>query len=175
MDDGQIPMDLLYWELGQGKSLIGRPQLCYNDICKKDLKALNKWEAVVSKWRLWRVTISEGLSKREEMLAQQSKMKRMRRSNEAQSQTDRPGLVFACAEWGRECKSRIGLPRHTRRCTSSIRDSWMPIRKNKNIFYRINPLKLQYNWAKSERTTWPNTVAADRLKTSLQLPTKWWH
>lgn len=54
MDDGQIPMDLLYGDLVQGENPTGRPQLCYKNVCKRYLKAssvdLNTWEAVDSDW-----------------------------------------------------------------------------------------------------------------------------
>ena len=58
MNDGRIPKDLLYGELSAGKRNLGRPQLRYRDVCKRDMKELsidkNKWEELAtdrSKWR----------------------------------------------------------------------------------------------------------------------------
>ena len=72
MDDGRIPKDLLSGELAQGKRPTGRPQLRYNDVCKRDLKAmdvdLTTWEAVASDRAAWRQTVKKGLSSFEQSL-----------------------------------------------------------------------------------------------------------
>ena len=41
MEDGRIPKDILYGELASGKRSVGRPQLRYKDVCKRDMKALD--------------------------------------------------------------------------------------------------------------------------------------
>ena len=58
MEDGRIPKYILYGELASGKRSVGRPELRYNDACKRDLKALDidtkSWEdtsADRSRWR----------------------------------------------------------------------------------------------------------------------------
>ena len=48
MKDGRIPKGLLYAELADGKRVTGRPHLRFNDVCKRDLKAIGidveNWE-----------------------------------------------------------------------------------------------------------------------------------
>ena len=48
MEDGRIQKDLLYGELATGKRPTGWPQLCFKDVCKRDLQALvintGSWE-----------------------------------------------------------------------------------------------------------------------------------
>ena len=58
MNDGRIPKELLYGELSSGKRNLGRPQLRYRDVCKRDMKEvsinINEWEELAtdrSKWR----------------------------------------------------------------------------------------------------------------------------
>ena len=74
MDDGRIPKDLLYGELVEGKRPIGRPQLRFKDVCKRDLKALNfnlnNWETIALERSAWRQNVQKTLSKFEETLAQ---------------------------------------------------------------------------------------------------------
>ena len=41
MEDGQIPKDVLHGKLASGKGSVGRPQLRYKDVCKRNLKALD--------------------------------------------------------------------------------------------------------------------------------------
>jgi hypothetical protein len=48
MEDGRIPMDLLYRELASGERKRGRLQLRYKDACMRGMKAfiiqLRSWE-----------------------------------------------------------------------------------------------------------------------------------
>ena len=56
---------LLYAELVQGKLPTVRSQLCYKEVCKRDLKALsvdlNTWEAIVSDRTAWRQMVQKDL------------------------------------------------------------------------------------------------------------------
>ena len=48
MKDGRVPKDLLYAEIAEGKRATGRSHLRFNDVCKRDLKAIGidvkNWE-----------------------------------------------------------------------------------------------------------------------------------
>ena len=65
MEDGRIPKDILYGELASGKRSVGRPQLRYKDVCKRDLKALdidtNRWEDTSVDRCRWRSTLQRQL------------------------------------------------------------------------------------------------------------------
>ena len=58
MNDGRIPKDLLYGELSSGKRNLGRPQLRYRDVCKRDMKELNinkdEWEELATDRYKWK-------------------------------------------------------------------------------------------------------------------------
>ena len=41
MNDGRIPKSFLYGELSAGKRNLGRSQLCYQNVCKRDMKELS--------------------------------------------------------------------------------------------------------------------------------------
>jgi len=41
MEDGRIPKNILYGELASSKRSVGRLQLRYKDVCKRDLEALD--------------------------------------------------------------------------------------------------------------------------------------
>ena len=70
MKDGRIPKDLLYGELTTGKRPTGRPQLCFKDVCKRDLQALginsDSWEVTATDRNAWRHTVKVGSSQYEE-------------------------------------------------------------------------------------------------------------
>ena len=70
MKDGCIPKDLLYGELATGKRATGRPQLHFNDICKRELQALgintDSWEVTATDRDARRHTVKLGLSQYEE-------------------------------------------------------------------------------------------------------------
>jgi hypothetical protein len=65
MGDGRIPKDLLYGELASGERKTGPPQLCYKDVCKRDLKACNiqptgrSWEDSASSRTVWKQQVAE--------------------------------------------------------------------------------------------------------------------
>ena len=65
MDDGRIPKDLLYGEIAEAKRPVGRPKLRFNDVCKRDLKAMgmpaDSWEAMAANRVVWRSIIHEGV------------------------------------------------------------------------------------------------------------------
>ena len=118
MENDRIPKDLFYGELAQGKRPIGRPQLRYKDVCKRDLKAmgvdLSTWEVAASDRSFWRQTVQKGLFSFERSLMQEAEVKRQ--SRKARSLAQRPATDFTCGKCGRDCHSRIGLSSHTRRC-----------------------------------------------------------
>ena len=59
MEDGRIPQDLLYGELGTGSRPADRPTLRYKDICKRDLRAGDiaptDLEALAADRNVWRL------------------------------------------------------------------------------------------------------------------------
>ena len=66
MEDDRIPKYILYGELASGKIYVGRPQLRYKDVCKRDLQVLdidtNSWEdtsADRSRWRSMQLKAGE--------------------------------------------------------------------------------------------------------------------
>ena len=125
----QIPKDLFYGELNQGKRPTNRPQrLRCKDVYWRDLKALgidiNKWETVDSERSARRQVLQQGLSEFEETLAEQVETKRQTRK--ALNQGDRPATDHICSHCRRDCHSRIGLSSHTRRPSSTINQSATP-------------------------------------------------
>ena len=57
MEDGSISKDILYGELAVGKRPRGRPQLRYEDVCKRDMRALKidpeSWEDIAAARSSW--------------------------------------------------------------------------------------------------------------------------
>lgn len=80
MEDGRIPKDILYGELASGKRSVGRPQLRYKDVCKRDMKALNinseNWEDVAAESNRWRSVLQIQLRLGEEQIQTLAEEKR---------------------------------------------------------------------------------------------------
>ena len=119
MEDGRIPKDIFYGELASGSRPLGRPQLRFKDVAKRDLKALNinveSWEETAADRIAWRRCLREHLAYGEDQLMTESNIRRERRKerdNNIVNDTD----IYICTNCGRRCKSRIGHFSHTRRC-----------------------------------------------------------
>ena len=72
MEDGRIPKDILYGELGVSKQPRGRPQLRYKDVCKRDMKALEinpgSWEDIEADHSCWCCLLHKQLKEGEEKI-----------------------------------------------------------------------------------------------------------
>ena len=90
MEEGRIPKDILYGELAEGKRPVGRPQLRFKDICKRDLKSLNidtnSWETLTKDRSAWRGAVKDGLVTSEETLTD---IKRRKVTEEKKDKTAR--------------------------------------------------------------------------------------
>jgi hypothetical protein len=119
MDDGRIPKDLFYGELADGSRPIGRPNLRYKDVLKRDMKysgiSVNNWEAKAADRSAWRAATHEGVMRAEVRRCDAAEEKRRARKLRA---TDAPlaSTESNCTECGRDFHSRIGLHSHARSC-----------------------------------------------------------
>ena len=125
MEDSRIPKSLLYGELTLGKRPTGRPHLRYKDVCKRDLKAMSidekTWEVAAQDRKIWKQTVSIGLSKFEEGVHERHEALRSKRKSAQQDQ--RPSSHHVCCLCQRDCHSKIGLFSHARRCTRPIQSA----------------------------------------------------
>ena len=84
IEDDRIPKDILYdGKLPAGQRGVGRPQLRYKDVCKRDMKVLdinvNSWEDLAADRTSWRSTLQNQLPTCEEKLSAATAEKRARR------------------------------------------------------------------------------------------------
>ena len=120
MEGGRIPKDVLYGELVSGTRLVGWPKLCYKDICKRDMKALDInteiWESMLADHSRWRGMLKKQLKMGEEKILNQAEDKRARRK--ACISGDNSVTAHICTHCGRVCRSLVGLISHNRSCSS---------------------------------------------------------
>ena len=120
MEDGRIPKDILYGELASGRRSKGRPQLCYKDVCKRDMKALDintePWEDLAVDCMMWRGTLNQYLKEGEKKMVNAEIGKRACRKEHNSS--NRPETTHKCDFCGRDYFSHIGLYSHKRRCNN---------------------------------------------------------
>ena len=118
MEDGRLPKDILYGQLVEGKRKAGGPKLRYKDACRRDLKACNiptsDWARLAENRGAWRQSVHRGMRIADEARGQLASEKRARRGAAAPISTARTQHV--CGTCGRDCRSRIGLYSHKRRC-----------------------------------------------------------
>ena len=104
MEDGRIPKDILYGELASGKRSVGRPQLRYKDVCKRDMKALDinteNWEEVATDRSKWRSVLHMQLKSGEEKILTTASVKRAKRKARTSAATP---TAHTCSKCGRDC------------------------------------------------------------------------
>ena len=112
MEDGRIPKDILYSELDKGKRTTGRPHPRYNDVCKRDLKALDievkSWDELTEDKSSWRkvLVLTAGLEAGERNLQQDVEENRLKRRSRANQSTT--NATFQCQKCSKNCHSRVG-------------------------------------------------------------------
>ena len=110
MEDNRISKDLLFGGLATGKRLNGRPQLCFMDICKRDLKAL----AINTDNCMWQMCLETGGAKGS--LFPRRHLDARGREKESPQKVWAPstGQAWHSAAQicGRDCHSHKGLCRH---------------------------------------------------------------
>ena len=126
MDDGRIPKDLLYGELGIGKRSQGRPMQCFRNVCKKDLRECHidtqSWESLADDRDLWKRTVKDGTATFESNQRKEAEVKRQRRKENTSDCQSHPfqNSDFVCNLCGRDCGAFIGLHNHTRKCSRTL-------------------------------------------------------
>ena len=117
MGPERLPKDLLYGQLAQGTRKTGRPLLRFKDVCKRDLQAckinVDSWEDLANERTKWRSSVKIGCKTAEQERAFRLDEKRQRRKASANLT---PESTFPCDRCGRQCRSRIGLHSHQRKC-----------------------------------------------------------
>ncbi|XP_038062349.1 uncharacterized protein LOC119732818 [Patiria miniata] len=121
MDSGRLPRAILYGELSSGSRPIGRPNLRFKDVCKRDMRQAgidpNSWEEAAQDRSAWRQTVAAGIHRAEERRTSLLQEKRQRRKlRVAAPSPESVPSPFVCANCGRDCHARIGLLSHSRRC-----------------------------------------------------------
>ena len=114
----RLPREILYGELHDGAHRAGRPLLRLKDTIKRDLEAANIdatiWEDTAVDVNTWRHSVKAGASRADEDGRVQAILKRAARKQHAVSA--RAPSTYVCANYVRDCHSRIGLHSHARSC-----------------------------------------------------------
>ena len=126
MDDGRIPKDLLYGELGMGKRSQGRPIQCFRNVCKNDIRECKNdtqtWESMADGRDLWKRTVKEGTATFESNQRKEAEVKRKRRKEKSITGQSHPpqNSDYVYNLCGRDCGAFIGLHNHTRKCSRTL-------------------------------------------------------
>ena len=122
MEDGRIPKDVFYGQLASGSRRVGRSALRFKGTCKRGMKACkidtDTWEDAAGERAHWRQKVKQEVEHADSERGLKAADKRARRKLSAASTTNTP-TGFICSASSRDCRSRIGLYSHTRRCSST--------------------------------------------------------
>ena len=123
MEDDRIPKDATFtvsWH--QAARRVGRSALRFKDTCKRGMKACkintDTWEDAAGDRAHWRQKVKQEVEHADSERGLKAADKRARRKLSATSTTNTP-TGFICSASSRDCRSRIGLYSHTRRCSST--------------------------------------------------------
>ena len=100
-------------------NIIGCPLLRYSDVCKRDMKALDidvaSWVTTAANRDAWELTLQRQLPEGESRWNATVAEKRARRKAKATEHLHRFS-IFIRPNCGRDCKARIGLLSHSKKC-----------------------------------------------------------
>ena len=123
MEDGRLPKDILYGELASGYRRVGRPNLRYKDVIKRDMQSTeiksNSWEGKAVDRVIWRMAVDDAVAEREQQRLEAWKEKRATRKQKLQSppSTNSKPPVHVCYRCGRDCHSKVRLYSHSKKCS----------------------------------------------------------
>ena len=121
---GRIPKYISYGELVTGMCTAGRPYLRYRYTCKRDTEVAGIettiWEVVADDRGYWRSVIKAGMRRGEENRFEQEAVKReKRKQNYSYHAHPTQPTIYICHKCGRDCRARVGLISHSRKCRKS--------------------------------------------------------
>ena len=120
MEDGRIPKYILYGELAMGSRTTARPHLRYEDVCVRDMKAVDidpmSWEGHAADRTKWRSALQQHLKTGEDKLMAAAADKRAHRKEGTSS--IRPETTHICDVCNKDCHSHIGLFSRKRSCNN---------------------------------------------------------
>ena len=133
MDLHRLPRETLYGELRDGARRVGRPQLRFKDVCKRDMKGAqinaDTWEALAKDRDTWHHKVKEGVHSAEQTARNQVASKGAARKERTASAST--PSTFVCPACNKDCHSRI--PFH--RARPSPFETRMPLLNEKNYLY----------------------------------------
>ena len=121
---GRIPKDFLYGELATGRRPVGRPALCFKDVCKRDLKLTGidtgNWESFAADHNGWCHVVNSGIKSGERMRILWLEETREQRKARQQNVEVNPQSEFVSNYCGKDCHARIGLLCHSKPCCQHV-------------------------------------------------------
>ncbi|KAG7296408.1 hypothetical protein JYU34_021562 [Plutella xylostella] len=116
-DTERLPRRVMLGQLANATRPVGRPLLRFKDSCKRDMDDFeidkDNWESLALDRPVWRQLLHQGKSKHDGKWLEKLKTKRLNQHLEAS-----PNPNYACVRCGKQCKARIGLFSHMRKCGS---------------------------------------------------------
>lgn len=118
----RYPKGYLVWRTSLWQEICWRPQLCFKDACKRDMKALliktENWEDIATESNRWHSVLQKQLRFGEEQIQTLTEEKRSR--HKGRSPDDTVTIRHTCICCGRVYLSCIGLVSHCQCCSKGV-------------------------------------------------------